>query len=561
MSNNIRRIILYLILVLEISSLFLCIPSVQNFILHIGGMLVGKVSLPRSTWGIRIISFALFIQCALISIVLWSRNTKLNRYGLIIGLLFIVGITGYINFTSFPLNFREVPFTDSAVFTYIGKMMHLGYVPYKHFFDHKGIYLYFFQFLGTMTESGFFLFVLEFFCLFFAAFYMYKIGRLITDNQYVLLISVLISLLGIGLNFFEGGNFTESYALPFLAFSLYIFLKFIKQRECTLIECMGSGISFVIVILLRVNMVSLWVFYLPIIFIILLKEQKFRQLGELSIAFIIGMVLAFIPVLIYLNFTDSVGDMWNSYIIFNLKYKESALSEVIESFAYFFILLFFLLPFIMYTAIKYYKEKLVAVNMLSFLLGLYFVVSPGNKYAHYAIVLVPYFMIPVVFTIQSLVFWLKNKGISNLSFNRKFNIGIGLMFILALGLCILSLSRLSDKKVSDSDIVKFLINNTQENDDILVLGNNVRYNLLSNRCTKQRFFYQVPILGIDESMHEEFLQNLEGSNPDYIVCPEAGLVKILQLESFLTNYKEIPLSNGAIYMLKNREIMFYGCSL
>ena len=87
MSNNIRRIILYLILVLEISSLFLCIPSVQNFILHIGGMLVGKVSLPRSTWGIRIISFALFIQCALISIVLWSRNTKLNRYGLIIGLL------------------------------------------------------------------------------------------------------------------------------------------------------------------------------------------------------------------------------------------------------------------------------------------------------------------------------------------------------------------------------------------------------------------------------------------------------------------------------------------
>ena len=56
-------------------------------------------------------------------------------------------------FSVFPLT-KTYTYTDSSVFLYIGKMMQNGYVPYRDLFDHKGILLYFIQFLGNVITPG-----------------------------------------------------------------------------------------------------------------------------------------------------------------------------------------------------------------------------------------------------------------------------------------------------------------------------------------------------------------------------------------------------------------------
>ena len=46
------------------------------------------------------------------------------------------------------------PGTDSSVFLYIGREMLHGSVPYRDLFDHKGVVLYFIEYLGYLIGFG-----------------------------------------------------------------------------------------------------------------------------------------------------------------------------------------------------------------------------------------------------------------------------------------------------------------------------------------------------------------------------------------------------------------------
>ena len=71
--------------------------------------------------------------------------------------------------------------------------------------------------------------------------------------------------------------------------------------------------------------------------------------------------------------------------------------------------------------------------------------------------------------------------------------------------------------VEESDIVKCIKENTRKDDDVLILGNEVKYYLLSDRTTKNKFIFQTPVAHISDDIMEEFIEEMKSKPSDYIV--------------------------------------------
>ena len=163
-------------------------------------------------------------------------------------------------FSTFPLT-KTYTYTDSSVFIYIGKMMREGYVPYADLFDHKGILLYFIQYLGVLLspDSLTGIWFLEVLNMIATSWLIFQIAGLFTEDRMVKYISVIAVVVMCGMNTFEGGNFTEEYALPWISLALYIFLKYFQNFEYRFKDIVWLGAGFAVIALLRVNMAAVWV--------------------------------------------------------------------------------------------------------------------------------------------------------------------------------------------------------------------------------------------------------------------------------------------------------------
>ena len=308
----------------------------------------------------------------------------------------------------------------------------------------------------------------------------------------------------------------------------------------------GRSSTFTTVLFLRVNMVAMWVFFIVLITVILLKQKQFATLGTMTLFFSLGILIALIPIAIYLFATDSAKDLWESYILFNLKYISKSTDSKLGATTYFFKLL--ILPIIAFilSVLKNRKNKLLLINAAAFLFAFYFVIISGHRYGHYGIVLLPYFALPTAA--------LFHKDTFSITFPKHLLFTFSTIFLCTFIFSISQLYRFSDNK-SASSIVSYLKANTQETDDVLVLGNDVHFNIEANRFTKQRFFYQSPICLINHAFFDEFQAQILSQKPDYIICP-AVRVDFLQNEQLRTllselspYYTEIPFTDGSI--LKN----------
>ena len=167
-----------------------------------------------------------------------SEETKHKGIStLIIILCFAVASFAIIvNSPAFPWRGGETG-TDSSVFLTVGHQMQEGMIPYRDTFDHKGPLLYLINYFSVMINetSGFFVF--EFLSIFFTMWFMYKIIRLKVKS---LAMSGFLTLI-LFTPFFafyliDFGNMTEQYAMPFIAGSLYVFLKYLINGKISKIS-------------------------------------------------------------------------------------------------------------------------------------------------------------------------------------------------------------------------------------------------------------------------------------------------------------------------------------
>jgi hypothetical protein len=418
------------------------------------------------------------------------------------------------------------PGVDQSVFLYIGRMMHQGFVPYKDLFDHKGIILYLIQYIGMFWDYDKFLgagvWFVEVLNMWLFDMAIIKISKLLTDSknrQYITL--CLISIFG-GRVVYEGGNLVQEYALPWIAISLYIFLKYfirgnVRQRDIVLL-----GSFFSIVFFLQSNMIAVWIAFIPFVVVGLIYGRQWRLLIKYIILFIFGCCIVLFPIIFYALYTDCIKWMIEYYFKYNLNYTDSygTFSNRISTIIYLAQSVRIAIPAIVVTGIVYGKNKIYIMNSVYFILTLVMSSISGRRYAHYGIVLLPAIIFFVVYFIEIIsqlhAYTSKMKDIGNKKIVRLNYVFVILTFAIIYTVIkfpfTLSLNRVQ------SPVQRYILDNTDKDDDILIIGNQCINYLVTNRNTGNKFFYTSAIEH-SQILEMEFMEELYKNKSSVIIFP------------------------------------------
>ena len=464
-----------------------------------------------------------------ISIIAYNREEKIDRF--LSGhsflkkscpflICFIISFLVAVNFNLSPFN-NALPGGDSSVFLYIGRSMYNGAVPYKDLFDHKGIVLYFIEYLGYLIGFGrqIGVWLIEWANIFATSLIFFYIAERFSKSRIICYLSTYIVLQLTTLTFFEGegGNLTEEYALPWISLSLYVVVKFFQTKEFKMPHLLALGAGFTVVFFLRVNMVGLWGALIIAVLIYLVKSKRIADIFKYSLLFIAGCLLVAVPVMIYLSVTGSLKDMIDYYFVFNLSYTGSHSKKGLVTFIFYCIDYAGISAFfVVYSLVSNRRNKYLWLNALALLFAYLSAAVSGRLYRHYGIILIPFFIIPAVLSVAPLME--KTKEIST-PLNKK----SATVFVIVLSLLCVAFYPSSrfyvklKKPASGGEIYSYLSKETTENDDVLFLGNKVYGYLRSNRHTKNKFFYQEPPIDVSDKLYDEFISELSSNPSDYII--------------------------------------------
>lgn len=459
-------------------------------------------------------------------------------------LILLLGITFLVVMLS-PLDiFTDVECTgtDSSVFRYIGWMMTEGYVPYRDIFDHKGIFLYVINYLGMLLSFGHGVWFLEGIAIFVSVFFGYKIAEKRCGCLWGTGVTVLIFAM---MNqYFDGGNFTEEYALPFQMIALYIFLDYFLNEKITKLRLVICGACFSAVCLLRINMISIWLVFCVLVLIQCLYQKKMKELGSFLAYFLIGGVVFALPFVIYLLYHHAFGDFIEQYILFNQMYASNAeyvtTKGKLDAFSFFGCSLVFIVAALyMLFSLRHKEKRYFHIGYICYMaVTLLFVCMSGQVYRHYGMTLLPALIYP--YSLMGADFW-------KVDWKKKipYLLVAGYVFVEAAVLngrimCISAYWDITQQNVYEdrqiSAIAVFLQENTTEEDLISVYGNrNLIYNL-SGRQSASKYSYQKPIGEVEPEIMDEYYEDLEENKPKFIVLASE---KDERMKKFLkeNNYK------------------------
>lgn len=501
-------------------ALLLLVPAIQNILISAGGTILGRTLNHPDLWVRKIQKAGLYAMCVPLFCFFHSLGPLLSKAAsgrkynaMLYAALFLTAFATSTLFSLFPLGL-QVPYTDSAIFIYIGRMMHLGKIPYKDMFDHKGIVLYFIEYLGAFTKGYTGVYLMELASMFATVVFIYKAARLVSKNEPTGILTAFLVTYILGKGLFGGANCSEEYALPCIAFSNYVFLKYLRTGECKLRDFFFVGLTFTAVLMIRVNMVAPWAFYVPYFLATLVKDKKYQDMRTMIIGFACGMLAVLLPSMAYFLSTSSLRDMWEAYILFNFKYiSDKGGTQNVLAVIRMFIRIFALPCLCMLASLlQQRKDKCHLINAAVFAVTLLSVSISGRDYPHYGITLLPIFALPIAYVLESLRSNLQDRADKTTACAaRLFLTLIALIPLLSLPVPI------GTGKVWHDSIVKYLKEETAPDSDVLVFANEAMYYVASERYTKQRFLYQEPVIRQHPLMIEAFTNDLASNPPDYIV--------------------------------------------
>lgn len=421
---------------------------------------------------------------------------------------------------------------DSSVFLTVAMMMEKGYMPYRDSFDHKGPFLYILNYLGNKLSYYNGTWFIEVVFLAITFFILYKIARLLAGRA-ASVITVLISI-SLLFTYLGSGNYSEEYAMPFIAAAVYIFMDYLLNERLTAPRVALSGTAFGLVLMLRANMIAVWIVFCLYIFVKLIIAGKYKTLFAVIAEFLFGTLLAILPMLVWLSARGALADFWEDYILFNTLYSSEGGGRAVmaakwEAFIKFTNSTVFLLSFfsILYHSFDKEKRSVHLAYAAYMILTILLMIMSGMDYPHYGLVLVPAAVYPL-----SLIF-LDAESIREESVRRAF-----LSVITLYALSVLIMPKWLDhvKAVPDivsnrnkaayaedeelSAVLELIADNSDKNDSICVYGNwNIVY-VLSQRKHATRYSYLVPIGIINPKIMDEYWAQLEEEQPSIVIIPE-----------------------------------------
>lgn len=454
------------------------------------------------------------------------KMIKRNKENAIVGLL--MAFLSFVFMLESPLHpwIGGDTKADSAVFKTVVLMMERGYMPYRDSFDHKGPLIYILNWIGNRISAYRGVWVIEFIFMMGTFFVIYKIARLKCSVGS----SVIVTLCSVSLLFeyFGGGNYTEEYAMIFIAMALYIFLDYLINQKVTRIRLLICGACLGATLLLRANMISVWIVFSLFIFVKIVMEKKWDTLKNLVLWFASGMCIVIIPILIWLAVNHSLVPFWENYIVFNKVYISEEGGRALfaakwESYVYFLNTTIFIISFCAVAYMCRIRDKAINMAYLAYMLiTLLFICLSGKKYEHYGMILVPMLSYPMA----SLFGEIEKIELPQVVQMRSIVLKVFFLAIIILPDWLSLISSVpeiyenreyenrSELALTVSSIVS---GKTDIDDAISVYGNWDLIYVLSDRKHATRYSYQFPIGTVVPEIMEEYMKELHEEQPKIIV--------------------------------------------
>jgi len=321
---------------------------------------------------------------------------------------------------------------DANSFFTMGKGMANGLIIYKDLFEQKGPLLYLIHAISYFISNNTFLGVFIFEIISFTVF-LYFTGKIITlyCRKVHLVWSIpLISFSILSSFVFIFGDSAEEFCLPFLSISLYYFFNYYKNifpNKMPAKQIMLNGFIAGCVLWIKYTILGFWIGFAAFLCIGLLINKKVKEAFLSGVYFIIGMIIATIPWILYFIVNNALGNMIEVYFIVNMSaYSESAsiLKRVIMAIVHALAYAKKLWLFSIITGIGYmyiivtkkiieniYGKIALTLTVLVSIICIYY----GTNYRYYFLILMPYIVLGIIAIIKMLEKY-ANEKLLNLLF-------------------------------------------------------------------------------------------------------------------------------------------------
>lgn len=217
--------------------------------------------------------------------------------------------------------FFRFPGNDSAVFKLLGQWMAKGLVPYRDFFDHKGPIIPLVEYIGyglTGTKWG--LLVLQTIALTISGLAFYCTAKLFFKQMRSIFMAIAGLLLCIIYLSLDGGNISEEWVLPFLAWSFYLFVRNIISEKNSYGSSLLIGITFAVCAFTRLTNAVGLVIMIAFGIGYMISKKQWKELLKKALIFIVGVCVITIPIIVWFVINGALGEMLYTTFIYNVKY-------------------------------------------------------------------------------------------------------------------------------------------------------------------------------------------------------------------------------------------------
>ena len=429
--------------------------------------------------------------------------------------------------------YNGITHNDSSVFQIIGNGLLKNKIPYKDLFDHKGPIVYVINALALLINKNIGLYILELILLYIGTIYMYKTSKLMLKPILSLSVCCIYEMLIFIV--IIGGNFTEEYEIIFSSIALFYMMKILYQGDIkSKKNWIFIGVTFAINFLIKPSYISIWIAFGIATLIYLIKNRKINELVIGVLYIILGIVIIFIPIIIYMISKNCVNDFLYAYFTLNMKYSKSTMIERFDAFkrlimyrGYFYFFILTLMNNIIILFTKKVDNKLKIFATLFFLITLLLASYAANVYIHYLIQYALCMSLEVIIVMSIL--------------DIKDNI-IPFLIILCTvlyasymtatynGICSL------DAKMGNyiKECLDQIKTNIDEDDAILVLGNQPYYYIYLEKEPNFKYFFQTPIV--------LYNRDIEYETQNYIIDKKPKVI-ILECDNIMEKYFKVETKN------------------
>lgn len=452
------------------------------------------------------------------------------------------------------------PWGDSAAYMYNGYAMARGLTPYVDIYYGQVPFMRLVNYIGWLLGGKWGIWLFELIFMTAGLIFGYKIARLYASK--IAAAAATVAVYSLMIVYLRNGNLTEEYALPFMIIGLYLILKFFKSDNLSRLQLIGIGATCAAAFNFKINMVLLWgIFFVAILIrMIVLKRYKdiFKYLGFV----ILGFFAVELPIIIYLLSVNAFSTYFSVNItgIFTYASNSAGSGRLFTALEYFLLsaLPFFVLCAAYFICKLIFKRKenseiFLDYSLLALLIFSYIGISViGNTYEHYAIQLIPCFLVPTA--------WVFGKLEKAIAQNGK-KLVVVMSILLLIGICGQSLYQLpkinyemltAEEDRTTADMIQRF---TTKDDKIIVLGFQCYLYMQSDRLAASKYYYQLPG-SMFEDTRAEFFNEIKQNRPKLIViCQQQILVDYPAIYEGLAdfvaeNYTEVNSPAGyAFYSL------------